>query len=219
MSATADGEDHAYFQAIEASFVRLRGAPFLLSPADWQLARDWHRRGIPLDVVEQALSSTFARRAERGASGKVQSLRYCRHAVEEQWAARRELGVAAGAPGGEALPVARRLAALAAALPEALAEAFAPRLLALAGTAAAVEEALAGLDRQLLGAAEEGLAPEGRRAVAERAQAALARLEPRLPAEEREAVQARLQAQELRRRCRLPHLSLFSLEALAGEES
>ncbi|HQN38153.1 MAG TPA: hypothetical protein PLQ31_01300, partial [Thermoanaerobaculia bacterium] len=44
-------EDHAFFQAIEERFVALRGAATLLSPADWQLARAWHRAGIPLAAV------------------------------------------------------------------------------------------------------------------------------------------------------------------------
>ena len=50
----ADSEaeaDQAYFQAIEETFVRLRGAPLLLSPADWQVARRWHRDGVPLPLV------------------------------------------------------------------------------------------------------------------------------------------------------------------------
>src|SRR5215831_11398264 len=113
-------EDHAYFQAVEEIFVGLRGTPFLLAPADWLVARRWHREGIPLAVVRESLQEVFARRRERRAKGRISSLRYCAAAVERAWAERRELtapGERAPAPRLEAAP---RLAALAAALPAAL---------------------------------------------------------------------------------------------------
>ena len=77
--------DHAYFRAIEDHFIRLRGAPLLLSPADWQIAREWHREGIPLDLVLGALDEVFERRAERGSERPIQSLRYCSSAVAAAW--------------------------------------------------------------------------------------------------------------------------------------
>src|SRR6476659_4972883 len=86
-----EAPDHAYFQAIEEIFVELRGSPLLLSPADWQVSRRWHREGIPLDLIRGALQEVFERRKERGAKGKISSLRYCASAVEAAWAARREL--------------------------------------------------------------------------------------------------------------------------------
>ena len=81
-----DQEDHAYFQAVEEIFVRLRGAPLLLSPKDWHVARRWHREGIPLDLVARVLEEVFAKRKERGTRGKMSSLRYCAPAVEVQFA-------------------------------------------------------------------------------------------------------------------------------------
>ena len=68
--AAGDGpasEAHEYFRVIEEVFIRLRGAPLLLSPADWQLANEWHRAGIPLEVVCDAVQKVFVRRRERGA--------------------------------------------------------------------------------------------------------------------------------------------------------
>src|SRR5262249_60194670 len=82
---------HAYFQAIEEIFVELRGAPLLLSPADWQVARRWHREGVPLDLVRGSLEEVFAKRKERGAKGKISSLRCCAPAVAAAWAGLREL--------------------------------------------------------------------------------------------------------------------------------
>jgi|HubBroStandDraft_3_1064219.scaffolds.fasta_scaffold69842_2 hypothetical protein len=131
-------QDQAYFQAVEEIFVGLRGTPFLLAPADWQVARRWHQEGIPLDVVRLGLEEVFARRRERGSHGRVSSLRYCAAAVEAAWAERRDLT----APGRRApaprLEIAPRLAALAAALPAALPdrEGFAARIRALAAAPA-----------------------------------------------------------------------------------
>src|SRR5690349_17979968 len=111
-----EDSDHAYFQAVEEIFVELRGAPLLLSPADWQVARRWHQDGVPLDLIKRTLEEVFAKRKERGAKGKISSLRYCAPAVEAAWEELRELtavGERAEAPAFEIRP---RLAALAAAL-------------------------------------------------------------------------------------------------------
>src|SRR3954452_7927036 len=90
-STGAEDSDHAYFQAVEEIFVELRGAPLLLSPADWQVARRWHQEGVPLDLVRRTLVGVFARRTERGAKGTISSLRYCAPAVEAAWTDLKEL--------------------------------------------------------------------------------------------------------------------------------
>jgi hypothetical protein len=220
MTATAD-DDHAYFQAIEEIFVALRGAPLLLSPADWHVSRRWHQEGIPLDLIRGALQEVFARRKERGAKGKISSLRYCAPAVEAAWAERRELTV----PGDRlALPpfdLEARLRSLAAALPETW-SGRAPlagrltalaALTALAGDPQAVEEALAGLDREMLAAAAESLDGTARSEVAAAVEKTLAGLRGRLAAGELERSRERLTHQVLRQRLGLPVLSLFSPEA------
>lgn len=216
MSETASAE-HRYFRAIEEIFVRLRGTPFLLSPADWRLASDWHRRGIPLPVVEGALEEAFTRRAERGEAGKVQSLRYCAAAVEEAWARRRELEGGGPPTGVEAIVVAERLASLAAALPQAAA-AMAPRIRALEGDAEQVERRLAELDRELLADAEERLDEAERGELDEHVEGALEALRERLRPEEVEAYRPRLRERELRRLASLPLLSLFAPEAMRPAE-
>lgn len=211
----ADASDHAYFQAIEEVFVALRGAPLLLSPADWQVARRWHQDGVPLELVKNALEEVFARRKERGAKGKISSLRYCAPAVEAAWSDLRELT----APGHrvEALPfeVAPRVAALAAALPKTLPgrDGLAARLAALAGDPQHVEEHLAALDREMLAAAETGLDEATRSEINAAVEKTLAVLAGRLPAEELASSRERLTMQVLRRRLGLPVLSLFSPEA------
>jgi hypothetical protein len=229
-------EDHAYFQAVEEIFVGLRGTPFLLAPADWLVARRWHRDGIPLDLVRESLEEIFARRRERRAKGRISSLRYCAAAVEKAWTERRELI----APGRRApaprLQVGPRLAALAAALPADLPrrETFATRILELAGDPAAgsspssssslrspseIEERLGELDRELLAAVEEDLPAAARRALEAEVERALAGIARRLPAAEIAGARERLARQHLRQHLRLPLLSLFSPEAEAAGAS
>lgn len=208
-------DDHAYFQAVEEIFVRLRGAPLLLSPADWQVARRWHREGIPLDLVRRALEEVFEKRKERGAKGKISSLRYCAPAVEAAWSETRELV----APGErlEAPPFdpSARLHNLAAALPADLPgrDGFAARIIALSGDPQDIEERLAALDRELLKATETSLDGDGRAEVDAAVEKTLASLRGRLPAGELESSRERLTWQVLRQRLALPVLSLFSPEA------
>jgi len=211
MSATADGPDpdHAYFQAVEEIFVELRGSPLLLSPADWQVARRWHQEGVPLELVRQTLAEVFARRRERGAKGKISSLRYCAPAVEAAWSDLKELTAPGHRAAAPAFEVAPRLAALAASLPSGLAN----RVTALAGDPQAVEDRLAALDCEMLDAAMDGLTGEDRAEIDAAVEKTLTLLRGRLPADELAASRGRLFRQALRRRLGLPVLSLFSPEA------
>jgi hypothetical protein len=219
MTEPDSADDHAYFQAIEEIFVRLRGAPLLLSPADWQVARRWHRDGVPLDLVRRALEEVFAKRQERGTKGKISSLRYCAPAVEAAWADLRELTAPGERTAAPPLDIAARLAALAAALPAGHRDAFASRIQALEGgppapqTPQTVEERLATLDLDLLEAALAALDEAARAEVDAAVGKTLAALAPRLPAEELARSRERLARQILRQRLRLPLLSLFSPEA------
>ena len=213
IAETAEDSDHAYFQAIEEVFVALRGAPLLLSPADWQVARRWHREGIPLDLVKQTLAEVFEKRKERGAKGKISSLRYCAPAVEAAWADLRELTAPGHRTEAPAFEVPPRLAALAAALPRSMKDSFATRITSLAGDPRRVEERLSELDRELLATAESGLDDETRAEVEAAVEKTLAGLRARLPADELERSRERLAHQVLRRRLGLPVLSLFSPEA------
>lgn len=212
---TEPDPDHAYFQAIEEIFVELRGAPLLLSPVDWQVARRWHQDGVPLDLVRRTLAEVFAKRKERGAKGKISSLRYCAPAVEAAWADLKDLTAPGQRAVAPAFEVAPRLAALAAALPSTFmgGEALSARLALLTGDPQDIEERLAALDREMLDAVASNLDPEGRTEIGAAVEKTLALLSGRLPAEEIEASRERLFRQTLRRRLGLPVLSLFSPEA------
>jgi len=207
-------DDHAYFQAIEEIFVALRGSPLLLSPADWQVSRRWHREGIPLDLIRSALREVFERRKERGAKGKISSLRYCAPAVEAAWEERRELSTPGENAEAPAFDLAARLTALAGRLPPAFLgrDLLAGRIAALGGDPQTVEEALAGLDREMLAAAAS-LSGADREAVEAAVAKTLAGLRGRLPADELERSRERLTQQILRQRLGLPVLSLFSPDA------
>jgi hypothetical protein len=218
--APPDAGDHAYFLAIEDVFVRLRGAPLLLSPADWQAARRWHRQGVPLEVVREALEEVFARRRERGAKGRISSLRYCGPAVEAAWLRRSELTAPGERAAAELFDAAARLRCLAAALPSQVPGAadLRARLVGIVDDdPQAIEERLADLDRQALDGAWAALDEEDRRVLAGKVDGALAGLASRLPAAEVESARMRLARQVLRDRLGLPVLSLFSPEALDRE--
>lgn len=208
-------EDHAYFQAIEEIFVRLRGSPLLLSPADWQVARRWHRDGVPLDLVRRALEEVFAKRKERGAKGKISSLRYCASAVEAAWEDLRELTAPGERLEAPAFDPSSRLQALAKALPPELPgrEGLATRIVALAGDPQEIEEGLAILDREMLATVAASLEDTTRGEVEAAVEKTMAGLRGRLSAEELERSRERLTWQVLRQRLVLPVLSLFSPEA------
>lgn len=213
MTEDVEQGDHAYFQAIEEIFVHLRGAPLLLSPADWQVASRWHREGMPLDLVRRSLEEVFAKRKERGAKGRINSLRYCAPAVEAAWAELRELSAPGERSDAPALDIPGRLQRLAAALPPSAPADLVEKVLALKGDAPAVEAALAALDQELLAAASDNLDAELRQEVEEAVEKTLAVLASRIPAAELERSRKRLAHQVLRQRLGLPVLSLFSPEA------
>ena len=213
------GGGRDYFEVIEEEFIRLRGAPLLLSPADWRLAERWRREGLPVDLVLESVREVFARRAERAAASpdapkrRVSSLRYCRPAVEKAWAVHRDLGaVPPVRRRPSVIDVPAKLAALAAALPSSLqgVDAARRRLLALDGPAPEVEARLAELDLELAARAFDSLAPEDRETVLADAEAALRRTAGRVEERRLPDLRQRLVRRLVRERLGLPLLSLFA---------
>ncbi|HXU46157.1 MAG TPA: hypothetical protein VN783_11575 [Thermoanaerobaculia bacterium] len=214
-------DEHLYFRAIEEMFVRVRGASILLGPRDYEIARRWHERKIPLDLIERVLTEVLWKRRERGAKDKVSSLRYGARAVEAAWEEIQELTALGETLPAPALDVPVRLAALAGALERALPEAaaLASRMRALAGAAESVERELARLDEELLATAEGALPGDEAAALVSEVERSMAALAKRLPAEEIERARERLRRQAVRRRLSLPLLSLFSPDAEPPDES
>ncbi|MCZ6508932.1 MAG: hypothetical protein O7A04_12915 [Acidobacteria bacterium] len=213
----ATGPELEYFRAIEDTFIRLRGTPFLLSPSDWRLAALWYGRGIPVGLVCRALEELFERRAERGKSGKVQSLRYCASTVEDAWRERRELGSESLAGQRRAIDVAARLDRLADALPADLDErsAWAGRIRAAGDEPQEAESVLVTLDSELVDRCIAGLTPASRGLLAAEVDSSLEAVSQRLAADVLAADRERLLRAAARRQAGLPLLSLFSPDARA----
>ena len=215
----SEAADREYFEKIEEEFIRLRGAPLLLSPADWRLADGWRQEGVPLFLVLESIRLVFERRAERQATSpaaqqrRVGSLRYCRAAVEKAWAEYRELGGAAvrlSRPASTDVPA--RLQALADAIPATVVDSgnWRRRLLALQGPAPAVEERLVDLDRELVDGAFKLLPPSERETLTAEAEAALGRMAGRLDPDRLADLRLRMIRRMVRERLGLPLLSLFA---------
>jgi hypothetical protein len=84
-------EQPDYFLEIEAHFALRRGTPFILNAKDWALMKAWREEGIPLPLVIEAIDQVFERNGESGRRKTVSSLSYCRHAVKDLWAERKNL--------------------------------------------------------------------------------------------------------------------------------
>jgi hypothetical protein len=219
------GEDRDYYAAAEAAFVRRRGTPFLLSPRDFALLREWRALGVPLEAVESGIEEAFGRREERGAVGRVNSLSYCRDAVLEAWERRAEAargkGGARAAEAVEAVQVAAALERLAAEL-----EVVAVRRPDLAGavdsarrslaklgdsgkTPEEIEDSLARLDRRLAKSLLEALTQKERAELDAEKERMLQGAGGRMDAVTLEKTARALERRLLRERLGLPRLSLL----------
>jgi hypothetical protein len=76
-------DELAYYRAVEDLFARLRGTPFLFTPKDFALLREWWKEGVPLAAVVSGIGEVFERRREHD-EDPVSSLSYCRHAVRRR---------------------------------------------------------------------------------------------------------------------------------------
>jgi hypothetical protein len=215
------GADREFYAAAEAAFIRRRGTPFLLSPRDFALLKQWRELGVPLEAVEQGIDDAFSRREERGATGRINSLSYCRDAVLGAWERRAEAAVGRGAGRDETPDVAKALAALGerlAAIAGRRADLSQPLLSArrslerLSGgsrESGEVEESLARLDRRLASSLY-GALPEAERSEIERTiDGQLARLRERMDEETARRTRKALARRLLRERLELPRLTLL----------
>lgn len=214
-------ENHRYFRELEELFINLRGAPLLLSPADWKTAREWFRLRIPLDVIEGVLRELLGRHPERRGRAGVRSLRYFDSAVQQAWEEARELSADFGEDRAHPLDIPSRLEALAGAIPESIegCHEMRQKVLALSGDAGDVEARLGALDGTLLERAIEALNAKERESIDREVGEAIALLEKRVAPEQRGEIGQQLLAKAVRRRVGLPVLSLFSPEASSSVPS
>ena len=204
-----------YFRALEESFLALRGAPFLLSPADWRVAKSWYEAGIPLEVVEETMRELFRRRRERDPDSTVSGLRYFDRAVRGAWRAREEARGPdfrrAPAEKGEELDLEKSLMELSERIPRDLpgGPSLARRVRSLSGAPPAVEEELRRLDEEMVARARKELESGDREILERRTEESLRPLEERHGEEELESLREQLRRRHLREMLKLPVLSLF----------
>ncbi len=216
------GEDRAWYEAVEAAFIRRRGTPFLLSPSDYALLKEWRRLGVPLEAVELGIDEAFGRREERRAVGRVNSLSYCRDAVLEAWERRAETARGKGsATAGPETDAASALAGLAERLEEArarrpdLAVPLESALRSISRLAASgkapedVETSLARLDRRLAKELGDALPEVERLALDAGVAALLAGAGSRMDPQTFEKTSRALTRRAVRERLALPRLSLL----------
>lgn len=216
-------EDRSYYAAGEAAFIARRGTPFLLSPRDYALLKEWRALGIPIEAVEAGIDEAFTRREERGATGRINSLSYCRDAVLSAWERRAEtaVGRGTGRDGLETADAGARLARLAEALdslarlhPELTdrldsAQRSLDRLAGSRKTPGEVEASLARLDRRLTNELVEALPSERRRRVESRVEELLAKARVKMDRETEEKTRRALTRRTLREELALPRLTLL----------
>ncbi len=215
-------EDRGYYQAAEAAFIRRRGTPFLLSPKDFALLKEWRALGVPVEAIEQGIDEAFSRRGERSATGRVNSLSYCRDAVLEAWERRLQTSVGRGSRIRAGEPdVPRALEALAERLRDLLgrrpdlteplesALRSIERLEKSRKNAEETEASLGRLDKRLAGALHDALSERERRRLAAQVEASLARARIRMDAEAAERTARALTRRTLRDLLDLPRLTLL----------
>jgi hypothetical protein len=199
-------EDRQYYQAAEAAFIRRRGTPFLLSPRDFAQLKEWRALGVPLEAIEQGIDDAFSRREARAATGRVNSLAYCRDAVLEAWERRAATAVGRGSAGKAKEP---DVAAALAGLEKALSEVSRAR----PDLAAPMDSALRSLER--LGKSgktaeeTEALPEEERKRLDAGVERALARAGLRMDAETARRTASALTRRTLRETLDLPRLTLL----------
>lgn len=215
-------EDRSYYAAAEAAFIRRRGTPFLLSPRDFSLLKEWRALGVPLEAIESGIDEAFTRREERSATGRVNSLSYCRDAVLEAWERRLETSRGRGAEARPDDPDARRiLVELAKRLAETrerrpdLADPLdsAVRAIARMGgsekDAGEIEASLARLDKRLAKELAESLGAPERESVDAEVAALLKGAGDRMDEAALEKTRRALTRRIVRERLALPRLSLL----------
>jgi len=215
-------EDSRYYAAGEAAFIRRRGTPFLLSPRDFAILKEWRALGVPIEAVEQGIDEAFSRREDRKVVGRINSLAYCRDAVLEAWERRAETALGRGT-GRAAGPVdcagplddlARKLTAVLSRRPELAGPLEAAvrsveRLRKSGKSAGQIEASLARLDKRLAGALFEALPEEEKAELDGRVEKLLARARVRLDEETAARTSRAIRRRLLRESLDLPRLTLL----------
>ncbi|HEX9304100.1 MAG TPA: hypothetical protein VGA31_06585 [Thermoanaerobaculia bacterium] len=216
--------DRGYYAAAEAAFIARRGTPFLLSPKDFTLLKEWRALGIPLEAITAGIDDAFTKREERGATGRVNSLSYCRDAILSVWERRAETAVGRGAgrageksldPSVALARLSERLDSVARIHPE-LTERIESALRSLDRLARSpkpageIEASLARLDRRLSNDLSEALPVDRRLRIDSRVDELLAKARVKMDRETEEKTRRALMRRTLREELALPRLTLLA---------
>jgi hypothetical protein len=216
------GADKEFYAAAEAAFIRRRGTPFLLSPRDFALLKEWRALGVPLEAIERGIDDAFSRREERGAVGRINSLSYCRDAVLSAWERRAETSVGRGSERAADEPdrsaaltlLEAKLAEVAEsrprlAVPIESARRAVARVAASERSASEVEASLARLDKKLASSLLEALPEDERAEIESEIQALLERTRGRMDEAAAQKTARALTRRAVRERLDLPRLTLL----------
>lgn len=216
------GADRAFYAAVEAAFIRRRGTPFLLSPKDFGLMKEWRALGIPEEVVVRGIDEAFSNREERQAAGRVNALSYCRDAVLVAWERSVEAATGKGGardePTVETAPGLERLGSALAEVAQRRPDLLEPldtarrslERLAKAGRPASdVEASLARLDKKLANDIREAMPPEERDAIDARVRALLEKARVPMDDAAAEKTARALARRAVRELLALPRLTLL----------
>jgi hypothetical protein len=185
--------------------------------------KEWRALGVPIEAVEAGIDEAFSRREERGATGRINSLSYCRDAILSAWERRSEtaVGRGTGRVETESADVGARLARLAEALdavarihPELTerldsARRSLDRLARSGKTPGEVETSLARLDRRVTNDLSDALSAERRSRLESRVEELLAKARVRMDRETEEKTRRALTRRTLREELALPRMTLL----------
>jgi hypothetical protein len=199
-----------YARWIEGRWSALLEAPVVLSPADWELIRDWHARRVPLVLIGECIDAVAERIGKGRARRRPRGLSHVERAVEEAWqawSANRDPTCPAaphGAREGTAQAPSERLRAyLTRTPPTAPVRELLDRLVAADEAGLALDELERMLDDELPGCVPRDLLA----AVERELDLDLAGYRGRLPSDQLERVRRRARARRLRQRLGLPGLA------------
>lgn len=192
-------ESADYFLEIEAHFAARRGTPFVFSPKDWWLIKEWQEKGIPLAIVIEAMDFAFDKHDGRKT---INGLSFIKHSVKDLWRERRELlvGEAAATPETDFASQLSALSDALSAFPE-----IASQVRSLTGSVPQIEERLIELEAELIARAVATLPEEEVAAIRDEIAHSLAGVPEKMRARTEEANLRRV----VREKFGLPRLTLF----------
>ena len=108
MNPARKGISGSYARAVERLWSDLCGRAVILSPRDWDIVKEWYERGIPLQIIEEAIEAAAERRSKGRQTAPPRGLAYIAPAVEEGWLALLEGGIGGVEEEGSPVPEERK---------------------------------------------------------------------------------------------------------------